>query len=276
MSQKDPPTSESYGLKDEDVERQAHDRSYLDNSIVKTFSWTDVNVFVPDRDTKKPKQILTSVSGHVAAGKPPPSFLVYFLFYFILRQCGSSLILCVRAGETLAIMGPSGCGKTTLLNVLAHRQASAKAQVTADILVNNQVPARSDVQKLSSYVECDDALIGSLTVGETMYFAAQLSLSGYVTVAERKQRIEELIQAFGLTNQTNTIIGTLVKKGISTGQKRRVSVAAQLISAPKILFLDEPTSGLDSEASFNVMSFVRDVVKAHNLIASLPFTSLQR
>jgi energy-coupling factor transporter ATP-binding protein EcfA2 len=74
------------------------------------------------------------------------------------------------------------------------------------------------------------------------------------------------MQAFGLVHQGNTIIGTLVKKGISTGQKRRTSVAAQLISAPKILFLDEPTSGLDSEASFNVISFIRDVLKANKLI----------
>jgi ABC-type multidrug transport system ATPase subunit len=91
-------------------------------------------------------------------------------------------------------------------------------------------------------------------------------LSGSVSAAERIKRVSHLLQAFGLVHQANTIIGTLVKKGISTGQKRRTSVAAQLISAPKILFLDEPTSGLDSEASFNVMSFIRDVVKANNLI----------
>jgi len=74
------------------------------------------------------------------------------------------------------------------------------------------------------------------------------------------------LQAFGLTNQANTLIGTLLRKGISTGQKRRLSVASQLISAPKILFLDEPTSGLDSAASFKVMSYVRQVAKANNLI----------
>jgi ABC-type multidrug transport system ATPase subunit len=166
----------------------------------------------------------------------------------------------------MAIMGPSGCGKTTLLNVLAHREASAKAQVSSTILVNNQVPSQTDFRKLSSYVECDDALIGSLTVGETLYFAARLSLSGSVPAAERIRRVNELLQAFGLTNQTNTIVGTLLKKGISTGQRRRLGIASQLISAPKILFLDEPTSGLDSEASFNVMSFVRDVTKANKLI----------
>jgi ABC-type multidrug transport system ATPase subunit len=166
----------------------------------------------------------------------------------------------------MAIMGPSGCGKTTLLNVLAQRTASAKAQVSSVVLLNGQIPSDSTFRRLSSYVESEDALIGSLTVKETLYFAAQLSLSGSVAAEERTRRINELLQAFGLTNQANTLIGTLLKKGISTGQKRRLSVASQLISAPKILFLDEPTSGLDSTASFKVMSYVRQVAKANKLI----------
>jgi ABC-type multidrug transport system ATPase subunit len=166
----------------------------------------------------------------------------------------------------IAIMGPSGCGKTTLLNVLAQREASAKAKVSSTVCINGQTPPDSAFRRLSSYVEADDALIGSLTVKETLYFAAKLSLSGIVSSSERIRRVDELLQSFGLTNQANTLIGTLIRKGISTGQKRRLSVAAQLISAPKILFLDEPTSGLDSAASFNVMSYVRNVAKRNKLI----------
>ena len=166
----------------------------------------------------------------------------------------------------MAIMGPSGCGKTTLLDILARRKPSAKVQVSSTVLLNGQTASESTFRRLSSYVESDDALIGSLSVKETLYFAAQLSLSGSVATAERIRRINELLQAFGLTNQANTLIGTLLKKGISTGQKRRLSVASQLISAPKILFLDEPTTGLDSAASFKVMSYVRQVAKANKLI----------
>lgn len=82
---------------------------------------------------------------------------------------------------------------------------------------------------------------------------------------ERKARIEGLLSSFGLRHQADTIIGTPIRKGISGGQKRRVSVASQLITSPKILFLDEPTSGLDSAASFEVMSFVRDLAKKHKV-----------
>lgn len=72
-------------------------------------------------------------------------------------------------------MGPSGCGKTTLLNVLARRAVSAGAKVEGSALVNGTDPALTTFQKISSYVEQDDALIGSLTVRETMSFAARLS-----------------------------------------------------------------------------------------------------
>ena len=83
---------------------------------------------------------------------------------------------------------------------------------------------------------------------------------------ERVQRIEALIAAFGLQGQSNNLIGTPIRKGVSGGQKRRVSVASQLITSPKLLFLDEPTSGLDSAAAFEVISFVKDIAKTHNLI----------
>jgi ABC-type multidrug transport system ATPase subunit len=92
-----------------------------------------------------------------------------------------------------------------------------------------------------------------------------LTLSSSISKVERKARIDGLISSFGLNDQADTIIGTPIRKGISGGQKRRVSVAAQLITSPRILFLDEPTSGLDSAASWEVMSFVKDLAKKHKV-----------
>jgi ABC-type multidrug transport system ATPase subunit len=92
---------------------------------------------------------------------------------------------------------------------------------------------------MSCYVEQEDALVGSLTVRETLYFAAQLALPSTVSKADRKARIEGLLSSFGLQNQAGTLIGTPIRKGLSGGQKRRVSVASQLITSPKVLFLDE-------------------------------------
>lgn len=74
-----------------------------------------------------------------------------------------------------------------------------------------------------------------------------------------------LLKAFGIQGQAKTLIGTPIQKGISGGQKRRVSVASQLITSPKILFMDEPTSGLDSTASYEVISYLKKLARSNNV-----------
>jgi ABC-type multidrug transport system ATPase subunit len=109
---------------------------------------------------------------------------------------------------------------------------------------------------------------------------AWVSDGAYVTYSEdstigkedRKARIEASLAAFGLQGQAETLIGTPIRKGVSGGQKRRVSVASQLITSPKLLFLDEPTSGLDSAASYEVMSFIRNIAKRHKVCIPYRFT----
>lgn len=183
-------------------------------------------------------------------------------------------------GEMLALMGPSGSGKTTLLNVLAHREAASNATVQKSLYLNGASTDLKQFRKLSSFVEQEDALVGSLTVRETLYFAARLALPRYVafdpatphanlhssvTKTERIARIDALLAAFGLQKQADSLVGTPIRKGVSGGQKRRLSVASQLMTSPKILFLDEPTSGLDSAASFEVINFVRNIAKQYKV-----------
>ncbi|KAF2870169.1 ATP-binding cassette transporter-like protein [Massariosphaeria phaeospora] len=220
-----------------DVEKEAHfDYAHLSNNVVQDFSWENITVTVKDRETKQPKEILSGVNG------------------------------LVQAGEMLALMGPSGSGKTTLLNVLAHRKATPSGAIERAIHLNGSSTDLQTFQKLSSYVEQEDALVGSLTVRETLHFAAQLSLPSWVTKFQRIARINALLEAFGLRGQSEALIGTPIRKGISGGQKRRVSVASQLITSPKILFLDEPTSGLDSAASFEVINFIKIIAKRNGII----------
>lgn len=163
-------------------------------------------------------------------------------------------------------MGPSGCGKTTLLNVLASRSSGAGAKPDGHVLVNGTGPSRAAFRQMSRFVEQEDALIGSLTVRETLEFASRLSSSrSSLSKGERIARIDGLLDSFGLREQASTIIGTPIRKGISGGQKRRVGIASQLITSPKILFLDEPTSGLDSAASFEVMNYLKGVAKRNKV-----------
>ncbi|KAL8750914.1 MAG: hypothetical protein Q9199_006772 [Rusavskia elegans] len=220
-----------------DVEGSAGLDGHLDNFTINDFAWKDVTVTrVGSGKNGNPKSIISDVDG------------------------------VARAGEIMAIMGPSGSGKTTLLNVLARRKGSKALEVNGALNVNGSRISTSGFQAISSYVEQEDALIGSLTVRETLDFAARLSLPSSVSKTERSLLVEELLASFGLRDQANTLVGTPIRKGISGGQKRRLSIASQLITGPKMLFLDEPTSGLDSTASFEVVKFLKKVVQQHKLI----------
>lgn len=219
------------------VDLERNDASqFLMNHTVHNFSWSGLTVTVKDRQTKKARDLINDISGDI------------------------------QQGELVALMGPSGCGKTTLLNVLARRSAASGAKVMGDAYVHGIKVDSGSFGRMTSYVEQEDALIGSLTVRETLKFAADLSLPRSVSKQQRIDRIRTLLEAFGIQNQTNTLVGTPIRKGISGGQKRRVSVASQLITCPKILFLDEPTSGLDSTASYEVMSYAKELARSNNIL----------
>ena len=151
----------------------------------------------------------------------------------------------IQAGGLLALMGPSGCGKTTLLNCLAKRQ---QGNVTGHISIDGVEATPSLIQRLASYVPQEDHLIGALTVRETINISAMLSIDTK-SKAERLERVAALIEAFGLSVCADTTVGTALLKGISGGQKRRLSVASQLITLPEIVFLDEPVHAMSHAAS---------------------------
>ncbi|KAJ4966619.1 hypothetical protein NE237_018468 [Protea cynaroides] len=155
-----------------------------------------------------------------------------------------------QPGEVLAIMGPSGCGKSTLLDALAGRLGPRTRQ-HGNVLINGG--KHTLAFGASAYVTQDDTLMTTLTVGEAVYYSAQLQLPNSMTRSEKKERAEMTIREMGLQDAMNTRIGGWGTKGISGGQKRRVSICIEILTRPKLLFLDEPTSGLDSAAAYHVM-----------------------
>lgn len=222
-----------------DLEKSFEQNSHFINDTVHNISWDNLSIIVKDRKTKAPLKLLDSAFGHV------------------------------EAGQVLAIMGPSGCGKTTLLNALAHRLGSSSAGIDGSIFVNGESISASRLSHIARYVEQEDALIGSLTVKETVEFAARLALPHSISKKERMLRVQDALRSFGIENRADALIGTPLRKGVSGGQKKRVSVASQLVTSPKILFLDEPTSGLDSAASREVMSYISTIAKELNLLVIL-------
>ncbi|KAK0603562.1 hypothetical protein LWI29_006285 [Acer saccharum] len=154
-------------------------------------------------------------------------------------------------GKVLAIMGPSGCGKSSLLDALAGR-LSSNTQQSGEILINGHKETLAF--GTSAYVTQDDTLMTTLTVKEAIYYSAQLQLPDSMSKSQKKERAEITIKEMGLQDSMDTRIGGWTKKGLSGGQKRRVSICIEILTRPKLLFLDEPTSGLDSAASFHVMN----------------------
>ncbi|XP_048546705.1 ABC transporter G family member 1-like isoform X2 [Triticum urartu] len=161
-----------------------------------------------------------------------------------------------RPGQVLAIMGPSGCGKTTLLDTLAGR-LDKNLRSKGDIRINGQR------QRLtfgtSAYVTQENMLMATLTVREAIYYSAQIQLSDTMLLDDKLARADEAIQEMGLTSALETRIGGRNTKGISGGQRKRLSICLEILTRPRLLFLDEPTSGLDSAASFHVMNRIADL-----------------
>lgn len=173
---------------------------------------------------------------------------------------------CVEAGSAMALMGPSGSGKTTLLQVLARRTgALSNFEITGEVEYNGEVVTSLLLREVSRFVEQEDHLIGSLTVKETVDFAMKF-LSVGMSKLNRKELVDNIIDLLGLTRQANTKVGTPLQKGLSGGQKRRLSVASQVVAHPRVLFLDEPTSGLDSKASFEVVQTLKNIAKTKKVV----------
>ncbi|KAH7105152.1 P-loop containing nucleoside triphosphate hydrolase protein [Auriculariales sp. MPI-PUGE-AT-0066] len=165
-----------------------------------------------------------------------------------------------RSGELLAVLGPSGAGKSSFLDVIAQR-----ANASAGTVSFNDVPW-PDMKSISAYAEQHDALLGVLTVRETLLFAARLSYPPSTPASTINKRVDDTIIDLGLDRVANSRIGTPIQRGISGGQRRRVTLGCELVRRPQILLLDEPTSGLDSSASRSVISAVRRIARRHGIL----------
>ncbi|XP_073989555.1 ATP-binding cassette sub-family G member 1-like [Rhodnius prolixus] len=161
-----------------------------------------------------------------------------------------------RSGELTAIMGPSGAGKTTLLNILAGYTVRGS---DGQILINGEDRTKiglEEFKKVSCYIQQDDVVRPLLTVRESMTLATHLKLGCSITHEDKKNKIKELLVMLGLSENSETLSGNL-----SGGQKKRLSIALELITNPPVIFLDEPTSGLDSVSTSSCVALMRDLSK---------------
>ncbi len=170
------------------------------------------------------------------------------------------------------IMGPSGSGKSSLLNLIADRLKSGiitRYNSSGEIYVNNQIISSNTLKSICSYVsQDDDSLLPTLTVRETLEFAAKLRLPKTISKNQRNSIVTDIINKMGLKECSDTLVGSEFVKGISGGEKRRVSISIQLLNNPKILLLDEPTSGLDSFIAASILKVLQDLANEGRTIIS--------
>ncbi|XP_010419943.1 PREDICTED: ABC transporter G family member 6-like [Camelina sativa] len=169
-----------------------------------------------------------------------------------------------RDGEIVAVMGASGSGKSTLIDALANR--IAKGSLKGNVTLNGEV-LNSKMQKaISAYVMQDDLLFPMLTVEETLMFAAEFRLPRSLSKSKKSLRVQALIDQLGLRNAANTVIGDEGHRGISGGERRRVSIGIDIIHDPILLFLDEPTSGLDSTSALSVIKVLKRIAQSGSMV----------
>ncbi|KAH9847646.1 hypothetical protein C2E23DRAFT_847481 [Lenzites betulinus] len=167
-----------------------------------------------------------------------------------------------KPGQLLAIMGASGAGKSTFLDILARK--NKRGSVSGTTLVNGREIADADFKKVMGFVDQEDTLMSTLTVYETVLYSALLRLPREMSLEAKKYRTLETMNELGILGIKDSRIGETGQRSISGGEKRRVSIACELVTSPSILFLDEPTSGLDAYNALSVIDSLVSLARDYN------------
>ncbi|KAL5060202.1 hypothetical protein RYX36_031806 [Vicia faba] len=163
-----------------------------------------------------------------------------------------------RPGVLTALVGVSGAGKTTLMDVLAGRKTGG--YIEGNISISGYQKNQTTFARISGYCEQNDIHSPHVTVYESLLFSAWLRLPSDVKTQTRKMFVEEVMELVELKPLRDALVGLPGVDGLSTEQRKRLTIAVELVANPSIIFMDEPTSGLDARAAAIVMRTVRNTV----------------
>ncbi|KAM1265797.1 hypothetical protein ACFX2J_035435 [Malus domestica] len=163
-----------------------------------------------------------------------------------------------RPGVLTALMGVSGAGKTTLMDVLAGRKTGG--YIEGNITISGYPKKQESFARISGYCEQNDIHSPYVTIFESLMYSAWLRLSSEINSETRKMFVEEVMRLVELNPLRQALVGLPGASGLSTEQRKRLTIAVELVANPSIIFMDEPTSGLDARAAAIVMRAVRNTV----------------
>ncbi|XP_024544542.1 pleiotropic drug resistance protein 1 isoform X1 [Selaginella moellendorffii] len=172
----------------------------------------------------------------------------------LLRDVSGSF----RPGVLTALVGVSGAGKTTLMDVLAGRKTGG--YIEGDIRISGYTKKQETFARVAGYCEQTDIHSPNVTVYESLVFSAWLRLPRVVDRKTREMFLEEVMELVELTPLKDALVGFPGVDGLSTEQRKRLTIAVELVANPSIIFMDEPTTGLDARAAAIVMRTVRNTV----------------
>ncbi|KAM6956217.1 ATP-binding cassette sub-family G member 5 [Aplochiton taeniatus] len=170
----------------------------------------------------------------------------------------------LNSGQIMGILGNSGSGKTTLLDAISGR-IGGSGTLLGEIYINGRKLKREQYQDCFSYVLQSDNLLSYLTVEETLTYTAQLALRRHSARAIKK-KVSSVMAELSLGHVAHSVIGGRVFPGISGGERRRVSIASQLLQDPKVILLDEPTTGLDSMTANQIVVLLAELARRDRIV----------
>ncbi|XP_013595042.1 PREDICTED: ABC transporter G family member 42-like [Brassica oleracea var. oleracea] len=193
-----------------------------------TFTFQDVCYFVQTPQDKK-VQLLSNVTG---AFKP---------------------------GVLTALMGVSGAGKTTLMDVLSGRKT--RGDIEGEIQVGGYRKVQETFARVSGYCEQFDIHSPNLTIEESLEYSAWLRLPSTINSETKRAIVREVLETIELEDIKDSLVGLPGVSGLTTEQRKRLTIAVELVANPSIIFMDEPTTGLDARAAAIVMRAVKNITE---------------
>ncbi|SCZ90311.1 BZ3500_MvSof-1268-A1-R1_Chr1-3g01909 [Microbotryum saponariae] len=179
----------------------------------------------------------------------------------------------VQPGTLCAILGPTGAGKSTFVELLAGKRKNGITTGSIHLVLAQGARSRK-VQV--GIVDQHDVLPATATVRECLHFAAELKMPETTTPSERKERVCEVLTLLGLIECADTVVGDTEHRGISGGERRRVSIGLELLATPAVLICDEPTSGLDSSAAKKVIQVLKDLTEGVTGVRTTVITTIHQ